>query len=135
MQPIPILKQTGNAAAFDPNYVTPYVQNFTLSVTRELTRNLSLDVRYIGTRGVKLNGFFDLNTPDVFYNPALFDAFARTRRGENVELFDQVFMGLSLVTGRPAVNGTTERGPISCGSTRPSAMRLQMATSRRPRTF
>ena len=59
---------------------------------------------------MKLNRFFDLNTPDVFYNPALFDAFARTRRGENVELFDQVFMGLSLVTGRPAVNGTTERG-------------------------
>jgi hypothetical protein len=110
MQPIPILKQSGNAAAFDPNYVTPYIQNFTLSVTREITRNLSLDVRYIGTRGVKLNGFFDLNSPDVFYNPALFDAFERTRRGEDVELFDQIFMGLSLVTGRAAVNGTTQRG-------------------------
>ena len=110
MQPIPILKQNVNGAAFDPNYVTPYIQNFTLSVTREVTRNLSLDVRYIGTRGVKLTGFFDLNIPNVFYNPALFDAFERTRRGEDVELFDQIFMGLSLVSGRAAVNGTTQRG-------------------------
>ena len=67
-----------------------------------------LDVRYIGTRGVKLNGFFDLNTPNVFYNPVLFDALERTRRGEDVELFDQIFMGLSLVTGRAAVNGTPQ---------------------------
>jgi len=110
MQPIPILKQNVNAAAFDPNYVTPYIQNFTLSVTRELRRNVVLDVRYIGTRGVKLNGFFDLNIPNVFYNPVLFDALERTRRGEDAELFDQIFMGLSLAPGRPPVNGTTERG-------------------------
>src|SRR5438034_9930006 len=71
---------------------------------------LALILAAVGTRGVKLNGFFDLNSPEVFYNRALFDAFARTRRGENVELFDQVFMGLSLVTGLPAVNGTTQRG-------------------------
>lgn len=110
MQPIPILKQTGNGAAFDPNYVTPYIQNLTLSVTRELARNLTVDVRYIGTRGVKLNGFFDLNATNVFYNPKLLDALSRTRKGEDVELFDQMFMGLSLVTGRAAVNGTTQRG-------------------------
>src|SRR6266699_193368 len=58
MQPIPIQKQNQNAAAFDPNYYTPYIQNFTLSVTRELSRNLTLDVRYIGTRGLGLTGFF-----------------------------------------------------------------------------
>src|SRR5437016_12099648 len=96
--------------AFDPNYVTPYIQNLTLSVTRELTKSLTLDVRYVGTRGIKLNGFFDLNSPDVFYNPTLFDALERTRSGENVELFDQMFNGLSLVSGMPAVNGTTQRG-------------------------
>jgi len=110
MQPFPILKQNATTAAYDPNYITPYIQNFTLSVTREVTRNLSVDVRYIGTRGVKLNGWYDLNIPNVFSNPRLFDAFERTRRGEDVELFDQVFMGLSLVTGRAAVNGTTQRG-------------------------
>jgi hypothetical protein len=110
MQPIPIQKQNQNAAAFDPKYYTPYIQNLTLSVTREISRNLTLDVRYIGTRGVGLTGFFDLNAPDVFYNPALFDALARTRRGEDVSLFDQMFMGLSFNTGTPAVNGTSSRG-------------------------
>ncbi len=110
MQPIPIQKQNQNAHAFDPNYVTPYIQNLTLSVTREISRNLTLDVRYVGTRGLKLTGFFDLNSPDVFYNPTLFDALQRTRRGEDVPLFDQMFLGLSLVPGTPAVNGTTQRG-------------------------
>src|SRR5439155_10896354 len=80
LRPIPLQKQNQNGAAFDPNYSTQYVQNLTLSVTRDLRRNLTLDVRYIGTRGMKLNstgpfaGALDLNTPDVFYNPALLDA-------------------------------------------------------------
>src|SRR5262249_28662068 len=84
--------------------------NFTLSVARDLTQKLNLDVRYIGTRGVKLwSDAFNLNTPNVYYNPVLFDALERTRRGENVLLFDQIFLGLNLVAGAP-VNGTTQRG-------------------------
>ncbi len=128
LQPIPVQKQNQNGAAFDPNYSTPYVQNLTLSVTRDLRRNLTLDIRYIGTRGIKLNstgpfaGAIDLNTPDVFYNPALLDAIDRTRKGENVALFDQMFLGLNLNPGvrgcdpaNPtvlcgAVDGTTQRG-------------------------
>jgi hypothetical protein len=89
MQPIPLLKLASNAAAYDPNFYTPYIQNFTLSVTRELTRNVTLDVRYIGTRGIGLYGSYDLNSPDVFYNPTLFDALERTRRGENVALLER----------------------------------------------
>jgi hypothetical protein len=109
MQPIPIQKVNQPASAFDPHYYTPYIQNLTLSVTREISRNLTLDVRYIGTRGTGLTGFFDLNAPNVFYNPTLFDALERTRRGEDVALFDQMFLGLSLA-GAAAVNGTTQRG-------------------------
>jgi len=111
MQPIPVHKRDVDAWAYDNNYRTPYVQNFTLSVTRDITRNVTLDVRYIGTRGVKLySDLFNLNAPNVFYNPVLFDALERTRRGEDVPLFDQMFLGLSLAAGRPAVNGTTQRG-------------------------
>jgi hypothetical protein len=126
MQPIPVQKQNQNAAAFDYNYETPYVQNFTLSVTRDVRRNLNVDVRYIATRGLKLQSggvaSFDLNSPDVFYNPVLFDALVRTRRGEDVELFDQMLLGLNINSGvngciaaQPttpcaAVNGTTQRG-------------------------
>jgi len=113
MQPIPVLKFNQNGAAFDYNISTPYVQNFTLSVTRRLTNKVEVDVRYIATRGLKLNNNYNLNVPDVFYNPALMDALVRTRRGEDVELFDQMFMGLNLnpgVAGFSAVNGTTQRG-------------------------
>jgi hypothetical protein len=123
MQPIPILKQNVNAYAFDSNYATPYVQNFTLSVTRQVSRLVTVDVRYIGTRGMKLySDLFDLNTANVYYNPVLLDALNRTRAGEDVELFDQMFLGLNLNPGvagcNPAaptatcapVNGTTQRG-------------------------
>jgi len=123
MEAVPVVKRDVDAWAFDNNYVAPYIQNFTLSVTRNMSRNLTLDVRYIGTKGVKLlSDLFDLNTPNVFYNPPLFDALDRTRRGEDVALFDQMFLGLNLnpgVTGcNPAaptstcaaVNGTTQRG-------------------------
>jgi hypothetical protein len=123
MAPIPLHKPNVSAYAFDTNYVAPYVQNFTLAATRDISRNLNLDVRYIGTLGLKLyTDLFDLNAPNVFFNPALFDALERTRRGEDVELLDQMFLGLNLNPGirgcdpsNPtalcgAVNGTTQRG-------------------------
>jgi hypothetical protein len=72
---------------------------------------VDLDVRYIATRGLKLNGNYNLNSSNVFYNPALFDALTRTRAGEDVALFDQMFMGLNVAgAGFSAVNGTTQRG-------------------------
>jgi hypothetical protein len=110
MQPIPVHKRNVDAWAFDNNYVAPYIQNFTLSVTRDITRKVNLDVRYIGTRGVKLlSDLFNLNTANVYYNPVLLDALERTRAGEDVLLFDQMFLGLNLGAGG-TVNGTTQRG-------------------------
>jgi hypothetical protein len=133
MQPIPLLKLNQNANAFDVNSVAPYIQNFTLSMTRDLTRNLNLDVRYIGTRGLKLNGNFDLNSPNVFYNSRLFDAIERTRRGEDVELFDQMFLGLNLnpgVRGCDSSNPTALCGAVDGRTQRGSAHLRQSATFR-----
>src|SRR5262249_3364843 len=123
MAPIPILKHNVSAYCFDSNYTPPYVQNFTLSITRQVTRNVNVDVRYLATRGIKLySDLFGLNNSNVYYNPVLFDALERTRRGEDVALFDQMFMGLNLNPGLTgcnpaaptavcgAVNGTTQRG-------------------------
>jgi outer membrane receptor protein involved in Fe transport len=124
MQPIPMHKANVSGWAFDYNYVAPYIQNFTLSVTRDISRNLNLDVRYIGTRGVKLRGDIDFNSPNVYYNQRLFDALERTRRGENVELFDQMFMGLNLnpdasrrTRPQPAFPSTAPHSedPSTCG--------------------
>jgi len=109
MQPTPLIKTGSTIYAYDSGVKTPYIQNFTLSANRDLSRKLNLDVRYVGTKGVALYGTINLNSPNVFYNPVLFDALERTRRGENVELFDQIFMGLAL-SGTTPVNGTTQRG-------------------------
>jgi hypothetical protein len=113
LQPIPLTKPNQPIYAFDSNFTTPYIQNLTLSVTRDLTRNVNLDVRYIGTRGLKLDGSFDLNTSNVYYNPRLFDALERTRRGEDDPLFDQMFLGLNL---NPGVVGCDRSNPgATCG--------------------
>ena len=109
MQPIPLIKRGQAIYAYEYDLKTPYIQNFTLSVNRDLARNINFDVRYVGTKAVGLFGTVNINSPNVFYNPALFDALERTRRGENVELFDQMFLGLAL-TGNQVVNGTTQRG-------------------------
>src|SRR5678816_1085392 len=57
-----------------PDYETPYVQNFNLSVTTNVQRNMTLDVRYIGTQGRKTLGDINVNTNNVYYNKELLDA-------------------------------------------------------------
>ena len=109
----PVYARGASFTAYDPNLSNPYVQNLTLSVTRSLTRNSTLDVRYTGTLARKQIGGMDLNTSTVMYNPELFRALEVTRSGGNDPLFDQMFAGIRLsgVPGTvPVVNGTTSRG-------------------------
>ena len=47
----------------DRNLRTPYVAKWSLDVERAITNNLSLDVAYVGNRGIKLLGITDLNQP------------------------------------------------------------------------
>ena len=98
--------------AFDPNYTTPYIQNFTLSLTHQVRRNITVDLRYAGTQAKKQIGlgFFgqntiNLNTLNVFHNPELFDALETVRRGGEAPIFDQMFAGMNL-------NSTTAVRPI-----------------------
>jgi hypothetical protein len=110
--------RAGSFTAFDPNYTTPYVQNLTLSATHQLRRNMTIDVRYAGTLGRKLNGSMNLNTPNVFYNQELFDALDVVRRGGEAPLFDQLFAGLNLnstTTGYGTI-GTVQNGVVQTGS-------------------
>ena len=95
---VPIYSRSQSVTAYDPNYSTPYTQTLTLSVTRTLTRKLTVDVRWVGTLARKQAGNLNLNTTNVYYNPELLDALDRTRRGENVDLFDRMLAGLDLNT-------------------------------------
>jgi hypothetical protein len=105
-QAVPIYARSASVTAYAPDFATPYTQNLNLSVTRSLTRNLTLDVRYVGTLSRKTQGTLNLNTNTVLYNPELFSALEAARRGENPKLLDDMLMGLRL-TGVSTSYGTT----------------------------
>src|SRR5262249_27545168 len=84
---IPLKDRTGLINAFDPNFVSPYIQTLTLSVTRNLTSKLTLDVRYIGTLSRKMYSNMDLNSPNFMYN-GLKEAFDAARKGGESPLLD-----------------------------------------------
>ena len=115
----------------------PYVQNLTLSVTRNLTSKLTLDLRYIGTLSRKLYGNMDLNAPNFLYN-GLKEAFDAARSGGESPLLDQMFNGLNIagpLTSMPRL--TLERRPRavqwgqrnSAGVLQTGAMHLRAALS------
>jgi hypothetical protein len=110
---IPFTDRTGLMNAFDPNFVTPYIQNLTLSVTRTLTSKLTLDLRYIGTLSRKLPGNMDLNSVNFKYN-GLKDAFDKIRRGDDSPgILDQMFKGLNIAgSGCDGVAFSATCGPV-----------------------
>jgi hypothetical protein len=107
-EPIPFTNRTVGFSAYADNRKIPYVQNFNLSIQRELARNMTLEVSYIGSKGTQLWGTTQLNEMNVFENGIL-DAFNVTRAGGNAPLFDRILMGRN-VTGVGTVNGTTLTG-------------------------
>src|SRR3989442_3005589 len=55
--------------AQDPNQRSPYVQQFSFGIQRELTSDLLLDVAYVGNKGAKLPGLRNVNAATVVTNP------------------------------------------------------------------
>jgi Carboxypeptidase regulatory-like domain len=126
---IPIYNRATNITAYDPNFKTPYTENMTLSLTRSVTKDLVVDVRYeaaLGRRRADGNGL-NVNLANVYYNKELFDALEMTRRGEDAPLFDQMLAGLNL---NPTVGGY---GPV--GMTVNSVLQRGSAHLRRSATF
>jgi hypothetical protein len=107
----PVGARSGNLssyALFDPNFVPPHTDNWTLTIQRSLNRSFTLEVRAVntlardqsGTGGVfGTPGTFDLNTVNVYHNPELFNALENTRKGLDDPLFDQMLMGMNLNVG------------------------------------
>jgi hypothetical protein len=97
VQTPPIINHgTGNSyTAYDKNYVTPYVQNLTLSVTRNLTRLLTAEVRYVGTLSKKQLRTENLNTNNFLRNP-IFQELDSIRRGtDTTPILSQMFQGIN----------------------------------------
>jgi hypothetical protein len=60
------VSSTVDIRAFDENLRTPYVQEWTFSVQREILRDTALEVRYIGNHGVALYRGYDINEVNIF---------------------------------------------------------------------
>ena len=107
-QPIGFTDRTKGIEAFDDSFVSPYVQNWNLEIQRSLSSSLSVAVRYIGSKGTKLEGEVATNEVNIFENGIL-EAFNVTRSGGNAPLFDRMMMNLN-VPGTGVVNGTSLTG-------------------------
>ena len=135
--PVHVYGRSFAPQVYDPKLQTPYTQNITLSVTRQINHKFTVDARYTGTLGRKQLGSFNINNNNVYNNPELFQALTDARaatctanspaykasytdkginpcniNGDPVFL-DQLLAGLNInntVTGFGAV-GTVERQP------------------------
>jgi hypothetical protein len=131
MEPILVTDRNVSLSAFDANYTTPYVQNMTLAVTRQVGRNLTVDVRYIGTLGRKLYDSVNLNSSNFLYN-GLKEAFDSARAGGESELLDRMFQGINIAgNGFGAVgtsfNGVQQTGALHLRSASANQLRNDLA--------
>ena len=102
---IPITERSQTLRVHHPDYETPYVQTFTLGVTHALRPNLTLDVKYVGTRGAKMHETYNLNAEDIRGN-GLLQALEITRAGGDAEIFDRMMGGLKIGDGVVGVDVT-----------------------------
>jgi hypothetical protein len=116
MIPVPTTSRSQQVYNPEKNIVTPYTQNLTLSLTRSITSNLSLDLRYVGTLSRKQwNPVFNINVPNFLYN-GLKEAFDAARTGGESPLLDKIFNGINLGAGTVGQNGFTGAQAIRADS-------------------
>src|SRR5262245_38739885 len=112
---VPVTARDTGLTAFDSRLTTPYVQNLTLAITRNVGKNVTVDTRYIGTLSRKLYGTIELNSPNFLYN-GLKEAFDAARTGGESALLDQMFKGINIAgTGFGAV-GSVFNGVLQTGA-------------------
>jgi hypothetical protein len=112
---LPIVPVTAPAVSqptygWDNNLASPYMQNFNVEFQRELMSNLTVEIRYVGTKGTKLFSTIEFNSPNTIENGIL-DAFGMTAAGQDAPLFNNMLRGFNLGSG--IINGTTVTGSAS----------------------
>jgi hypothetical protein len=104
---VSVKERNQGIVSYDPNQRSPYAQNFNLELQRELVNNLTFEIRYVGTKGTKLPGMININSPIIVEN-GLMEALRITREGGTAPLFDQMLKGLTFSgIGTVGVNGLT----------------------------
>lgn len=98
-----------SVSAFAPDYKYPYVQNLTFAVTRNMTSNLSVDLRYIGTLTRHNYSSKNINVANYLTN-GLLEAFDAARAGQDPVLLDQLLNGVNLTPWGCTIDGTSCKG-------------------------
>ncbi|MBZ5617763.1 MAG: TonB-dependent receptor [Acidobacteriia bacterium] len=62
----PADRSGGTLALFAPNLRTGYVEHYSLTLQREVSRNTVVEAGYVGTHGIKLFMQLDLNQPRIY---------------------------------------------------------------------
>jgi hypothetical protein len=100
MQPPPLSDRSQQVYNPQPGLKNPYAQNLTLALTRSITSNLTVDLRYIGTLGRKQwNAAFNINQPNFPFN-GLKEAFDAARAGDDsnpaLQVLENMFKGINI---------------------------------------
>lgn len=95
---VPLTDRTQTVRAFDSNLRTPYVQNWNVSLQRQLSANFALDVRYVGNKGTRLIRGANINEANIF-ETGILDAFKAVQAGGTHPLLENMFRGLNLGSG------------------------------------
>jgi hypothetical protein len=116
MQSVPVTDRTQQIFIPQPDLANPYVQNLTLSVTRQIKPNLTVDLRYIGTLGRKQwNAFFNINQPNFLFN-GLKEAFDAARAGNDsspsLQVLENMFKGINVAGANFGPVGTVFNGTL-----------------------
>jgi hypothetical protein len=59
---------TNGASTYDPNLKTPYIMSWTFGLQREITKDMAVEVRYVGNRALGFRQAFNINETNVVEN-------------------------------------------------------------------
>jgi len=96
--------------------VAPYTQSWNLEIQREVARNTTVEVRYVGTKGTKLWSNVNLNSLNWLRPQGAADlltAFNAARTGGESPLLNTLLSGVAITGGCGVVNGTTCTGAMA----------------------
>ena len=132
MEPIPAYDRITTLSAIDSNYTTPYVQNLTLAITRNVSRKLTVEMRYIGTLARKLYDTININSSNFLLN-GLKEAFDAARMGQDPQLLDDMFRDINIAgagfgpVGGPDVGGVAQTGGLHLRNATANTLRNDLA--------
>src|SRR5262245_36167375 len=62
---------TNGANIYDPNLRTPYIMSWTFGLQREISKDMAIEVRYVGNRALNFRQIFNINEVNINENKFL----------------------------------------------------------------